>query len=707
MSRFCSECGRPLEEGERCPQCHPAPPQEDVSASAETMQPPAPTSVKPKGIKGFFWCFQKGNYAILSAKEKRGFVLSAVLGGICLWVVAFLMLGMVITLLEGPSIAAEPFVEAWNEAAATISENITRGVSIDCKQGQNEYDLGNGVVLNYRIAARSELTRVTYRDPDFMAHDPESVIREFVGMITEIEDKETVIKNLLSDIAALVPSGVQGVDMSWSDLKDAVEVGAVYVYSEGCAKGAVTGLTSGISLSEAFERYNKNYIEERENKYDLNAADSEYINCAKTLISQTLLSPATASYSEGVVEAKDEYGRAIVSVCVDSQNGFGAFVRTNFCIAISGIYPSDNTFDYLPNAYMETYSDSNAFLKDAVIESLKSRNNWGKPADADEGLSEEDFAKTDKDGYTVYEKETGSIFVDGETGKVFSTKARSLTDTLQSLNEDELFTIKQKVLINFLQITNGSTYSYTSGCVEECYDFETFSVIGSKYERGYLYEAYVEGGYTYFCVTAVAEDVYGAVKETYSGTGGILTAIEAMTVSLETETAPTSTAQTTAATDATTQSEAITEASAVTAPDAATTSDATTLTDTTTEPDGITTARPVVTTTPQIDGVEVFYTDDDATDVDDEEIIIGLKDYYFSDTDIWVKAYVPEAARFGISEHELQGVYVRDEDGDFRTCEGERHTMQGADGTETYWVVYDVSNLEDGQMVYIVKAETE
>lgn len=78
MSSFCEKCGRELQDGQICPNCHPQP-NVEVKDNVNTL----PTM--PKGIKRFFWCCNSENYKTLSQKQKMSFIgmLVALIFGIC------------------------------------------------------------------------------------------------------------------------------------------------------------------------------------------------------------------------------------------------------------------------------------------------------------------------------------------------------------------------------------------------------------------------------------------------------------------------------------------------------------------------------------------------------------------------------------------------------------------------------------------------
>lgn len=111
-------------------------------------------------------------------------------------------------------------------------------------------------------------------------------------------------------------------------------------------------------------------------------SDDDLIRCAKTLVSEQLKSPGSATYSNETVVERDEYGRALVTLTVDSQNGFGAYLRSNFIAVIKTYNKSDDTFTYDSTNGVQSYTEE--FLKDTLIERAKEASDWGKPLESSE-----------------------------------------------------------------------------------------------------------------------------------------------------------------------------------------------------------------------------------------------------------------------------------------------------------------------------------
>lgn len=115
--------------------------------------------------------------------------------------------------------------------------------------------------------------------------------------------------------------------------------------------------------------YNK-----RKQKYKIDIPydnrDKEKIKSAcKKYVSQHLKSPSSAQFPDITIKALDNYGRVFIDVFVDSQNSFGAMLRTNFGVVLS---PKDNEY-YVTDCGVCKYS----FYKTEDI--IKQINNWNKP----------------------------------------------------------------------------------------------------------------------------------------------------------------------------------------------------------------------------------------------------------------------------------------------------------------------------------------
>ena len=93
------------------------------------------------------------------------------------------------------------------------------------------------------------------------------------------------------------------------------------------------------------------------------------INVCKKYVCEYLKCPSTAQFHKIDIISQDKYGRVFVDLSVDSQNGFGAMIRTNFGIVL---YPHNNEYR-ITDCGVCKYS----FYKTEDI--IKRINNWNKP----------------------------------------------------------------------------------------------------------------------------------------------------------------------------------------------------------------------------------------------------------------------------------------------------------------------------------------
>lgn len=104
--------------------------------------------------------------------------------------------------------------------------------------------------------------------------------------------------------------------------------------------------------------------------------DSDYISCAQTLIKQHLTSPSSAKFSNGKVLEKDDYGRRLITLTVESQNGFGVYLRDNFAVVITSYDKKTGEFTYKKDAIMSLNQDE---INDLSVDYLKTASNWNEP----------------------------------------------------------------------------------------------------------------------------------------------------------------------------------------------------------------------------------------------------------------------------------------------------------------------------------------
>ena len=107
-------------------------------------------------------------------------------------------------------------------------------------------------------------------------------------------------------------------------------------------------------------------------------SDADYIGCAKTIISEHLNSPSTAKWSNEKILERDDYGRVLVTLTVDSQNGFGAYVRDNVAVVIISYDKKTGEFFYNEGA-IQSWKDSEKDLSEMAINFSKTISNWNEP----------------------------------------------------------------------------------------------------------------------------------------------------------------------------------------------------------------------------------------------------------------------------------------------------------------------------------------
>lgn len=111
-----------------------------------------------------------------------------------------------------------------------------------------------------------------------------------------------------------------------------------------------------------------------------NVTDGDYISCAEVAISEQLTSPATAKFSDGKVIDKDKYGRAIVMMTVDGQNGFGATIRNKFVVVINSYDKKTGEFFY--NKASMVSLENGEQLNDITVAVIKEMSNWNEPLES-------------------------------------------------------------------------------------------------------------------------------------------------------------------------------------------------------------------------------------------------------------------------------------------------------------------------------------
>jgi len=124
------------------------------------------------------------------------------------------------------------------------------------------------------------------------------------------------------------------------------------------------------------------------------ATTDTIISCAKTLIDNSLRSSSTAKWGTCEKIDEDNYGRCLVYVSLEAQNGFGAYSKLNYfvilqyvksngeftykpysCMHELTVYGAQSVYDY----YVKTYKNGEIY---PVIQTFLDNNEWNvRPAD--------------------------------------------------------------------------------------------------------------------------------------------------------------------------------------------------------------------------------------------------------------------------------------------------------------------------------------
>ncbi len=124
---------------------------------------------------------------------------------------------------------------------------------------------------------------------------------------------------------------------------------------------------------------NNNNSTKKNTSYSTQSATPDYNSLAKkaaqSLVYENIKSPLTASFSAVEIVEKDSKGRYLVTMAVDAQNSFGAYIRNYWAVVVSDIQ-TDGHYKYSKNFGANCYSSKDAMS--ASLELVKSMNNWGK-----------------------------------------------------------------------------------------------------------------------------------------------------------------------------------------------------------------------------------------------------------------------------------------------------------------------------------------
>lgn len=125
------------------------------------------------------------------------------------------------------------------------------------------------------------------------------------------------------------------------------------------------------------------------------ATSDTIVNCAKTLINNALRSSSTARWGDCEKIDEDNYGRCLVYVSLEAQNGFGAYSKLNYFVVLQYV-KSNGEFTYKPYTYsheLTTFGSQSVYdyyvtsYKNGdiypVIQTFLENNEWNtRPSDA-------------------------------------------------------------------------------------------------------------------------------------------------------------------------------------------------------------------------------------------------------------------------------------------------------------------------------------
>ena len=99
--------------------------------------------------------------------------------------------------------------------------------------------------------------------------------------------------------------------------------------------------------------------------------DDLIIDACKNCVEKHLKSPSSANYISIDIKDYDDYGRIYLEVELDSQNSFGASIRTKLRVVLQSV--NDNgTYE----AFKDAVAKMSFFATEDVVKSV---NKWNKP----------------------------------------------------------------------------------------------------------------------------------------------------------------------------------------------------------------------------------------------------------------------------------------------------------------------------------------
>lgn len=118
---------------------------------------------------------------------------------------------------------------------------------------------------------------------------------------------------------------------------------------------------------------------------DSNGLVSVIIDSAKTEISHNLKAPSSARYGQAEILGNDAYGRYLVYIPVDAQNGFGAYIRSEFLVIIMDVDSKNRTYSSYKNSSVFDVSDRPSCITKwkngevtVLMKAFLDLNHWGE-----------------------------------------------------------------------------------------------------------------------------------------------------------------------------------------------------------------------------------------------------------------------------------------------------------------------------------------
>lgn len=128
--------------------------------------------------------------------------------------------------------------------------------------------------------------------------------------------------------------------------------------------------------------FGPNIFSDSDTQENKESMEEHYFSAAEQLVSENLKSPSTALYSEEEIVEEDDYGRVLVRLAVDAENGFGATIRNYAAVVIVDYDEDEETFRYNPYFAVQLYGSKSS--QENVEDVVKSNNNWNEPFSDDE-----------------------------------------------------------------------------------------------------------------------------------------------------------------------------------------------------------------------------------------------------------------------------------------------------------------------------------